>query len=98
MKMDLTTHLIHDPFHLVVVQFYSKNSEIRTPVARNTRLFELNLGHNGFREMGIFMNHFNNCLLRTYVMVRRRNVSFTHQTLSDNMLNNCWHFNIHKHD
>ena len=80
--------MIHDPFHIAVIQFCGIDSEIRTPVVRNTRLFELNMAHTGFREMGLFMNHFNNCLLRTYVMVRRRKVSFTHQTLSDNMLIN----------
>ena len=76
-------------FHLVVVQLCSKDSETRTLNVRNTRLFELNLGHTGFRKMGQFINHFNNCVLRTYyVLVRKGNVSFTHQTLSDNMLIN----------
>ena len=79
-------------FHIAVIQFCGIDSEIRTPVVRNTRLFEFNLGHTGIREMGLFMNHFNNCLLQNMYMymflVRKRNASFTHQTLSDNMLIN----------
>ena len=34
---------------------YSQTSKIRTPVFRNTGIFEINLGHTGFRARGISM-------------------------------------------
>ena len=37
---------------------YSRTSEFRTPKFLNTRLFEINIGHNRFREKDPFMNCF----------------------------------------
>ena len=34
---------------------YSKNSKIRTPNFRNSRLFEINFGHVGLGEYGILL-------------------------------------------
>ena len=36
----------------------SKTLEIRIPIVRNTRLFVINLGLDGFSEYGYFANYF----------------------------------------
>ena len=53
----------------------STNSKIRTSIFRKTQLFEINLGHAGFREYGLFMNYLNHCQYKHMVLMRKRTVS-----------------------
>ena len=46
---------------------YNKTSKIRIPIFRNTRLFEINLGHNEFRKYELFDKLFILHMLRLHI-------------------------------
>ena len=51
-----------------------KTQKIRTPIFRNSHLFEIDFGHTAFRKEDLFMTYLISCL-KTYLGGHKRNVN-----------------------
>ena len=79
MSLTKITHILD----INILLNYSKTSKVRTSNFRNTRKFELNFGHSGFREQGLFMDYFNKYLLN--MCVRKAETLFDRTKTDDNL-------------